>query len=65
MRHDSAAVRWKMGCHVAQDWEPPTKPGRFNQSFDILLNPQNFIKPTDGPGARSGKNLLLSVKDKT
>lgn len=36
-----------------------------NQSYDFLLNPQKFIKPTDGPGARSGKNLLLAVRDKT
>jgi hypothetical protein len=35
-----------------------------NQSYDFLLNPQNFIKPTDGPGVRSGKNLLLSIRDK-
>lgn len=35
-----------------------------NQSYDFLLNPQTFIKPTDGPGARSGKHLLLSVRDK-
>lgn len=36
-----------------------------NQSYDFLLNPQAFIKPTDGPGVRSGKTLLLSVRDKT
>lgn len=36
-----------------------------NQSFDFLLNPQKFIKPTDGRGAQSGKNLLLSVRDRT
>nr|WP_063571961.1 hypothetical protein [Luteibacter rhizovicinus] len=36
-----------------------------NQSFDFMLNPQAFIKPTDGPGVRSGKNLLLSVRDST
>lgn len=35
-----------------------------NQSYDFLLNPQAFIKPTDGPGVRSGKNLLLSARDK-
>lgn len=36
-----------------------------HQSYDFLLNPQAFIKPTDGPGVRSGKNLLLSARDKT
>jgi len=36
-----------------------------NQSFDFLLNPQAFIKATDGPGVRDGKNLLLSVRDRT
>lgn len=35
-----------------------------NQSYDFLLNPQNFIKPADGPGVHSGKNLLLSIRDK-
>jgi hypothetical protein len=35
-----------------------------NQSYDFLLNPQNFINPADGPGVRSGKNLLLSIRDK-
>lgn len=34
-----------------------------NQSFDFFINPRAFIKPTDGPGARSGKALLLSVRD--
>jgi hypothetical protein len=35
-----------------------------NQSYDFLLNPQNFIKPADGPGVRSGKSLLLSIRGK-
>lgn len=35
-----------------------------NQSYDFLLNPKNFIKPADGPGVRSGKSLLLSIRDK-
>lgn len=35
-----------------------------NQSYDFMFNPQNFIKPGDGPGVRSGKNLLLSHRDK-
>ncbi|UPG87605.1 hypothetical protein L2Y94_09710 [Luteibacter aegosomatis] len=35
-----------------------------NQSYDFLLNPRNFIKPSDGPGVRRGKNLLLAIRDK-
>jgi len=35
-----------------------------NQSYDFLLSPEKFIKPTDGPGVRSGKSLLLSIRDK-
>lgn len=34
-----------------------------NQSYDFLLSPQNFIKPTDGPGVRDGKKHLLSIRD--
>lgn len=36
-----------------------------NQSYDFLLNPRNLIKPSDGPGVRRGKNLLLAIRDKT
>jgi hypothetical protein len=35
-----------------------------NQTYEFLLNPQNFIKPSDGPGVRSGKNLLLPIRGK-
>jgi len=35
-----------------------------NQSYDFLLSPEKFIKPTDGPGVRSGKSFLLSIRDK-
>lgn len=35
-----------------------------NPSYDFMFNPQRFIKSGDGPGARSGKNLLLSHRDK-
>lgn len=34
-----------------------------NQNFDYLLDPGKFIKPNDGPGARRGKELLLSVRN--
>jgi hypothetical protein len=33
-----------------------------NQNLDFMFYPQNFIKPNDGPGARSGKELLLSIR---
>jgi hypothetical protein len=35
-----------------------------NQSYDFLLSPEEFIKPTDGPGVRSGKSHLLAFRDK-
>jgi hypothetical protein len=33
-----------------------------NQNLDFMLSPQSFIKPSDGPGVRSGKELLLSIR---
>lgn len=33
-----------------------------NQNLDVMLHPQNFIRPSDGPGVRSGKELLLSIR---
>lgn len=35
-----------------------------NQSYDFFLNPRNFIKPSDGPGVRRGKDRLLAIRDK-
>lgn len=34
-----------------------------NQSYDFMFNPHRFVKPGDGPGVQSGKNLLLSHRD--
>jgi hypothetical protein len=33
-----------------------------NQNLDFMLHPQNFIRPSDGPGVRTGKELLLSIR---
>jgi hypothetical protein len=33
-----------------------------NQNLDFMLSPQSFIRPNDGPGVRSGKELLLSIR---
>lgn len=33
-----------------------------NQNLDFMLSPQDFIRPNDGSGVRSGKELLLSVR---